>query len=450
MKKIFSLSVFVFLCVILLASLSSCAKINVVSAWLKIDSAMDELDSYEMTSTVTIKLYTGGEQVCIETRGTTVEVDKNDKDNCYYYSASSTSVTPESTGVNDDITIIEAYDKGNYFIQSSNGRQTNKKYGPIDIEDFLAYRQFTGSVSVNFSDCKKIKEKENADGTKTIECSGYSGRTLQQLAAVAGIGSGTIGDFALEDVKVWITYDGKYRAKKIDYNFIFEEKEDGGRAPSMRITLEYSKYDEAQKNNKAVDPNEYTEVKDIWIFYKLEMLLAEKANAKSGSFSMHMEQGIKAGAQNISFSEKDTIKYGESLGGFYFNIKANVNNIDMTLKYNNGKLKTKGAGISQTSPMTDSSARAYISSLLNNAMINNANIGTVTKMEEGVYVIKYKVIDTAAYDQMFKPYGGSCVSAGHSIKVTFEDEKLKSVESSIRVNGDGSSYMNVDITNTFN
>ena len=447
MKKIYSLLLCALLCLVLLAALASCGRMSAVATLTKITAEMAQLDSYSAATRMSLTFYSKGERVHGVSEGTLIELGRNDKDNYYFYQSAQTTTKCEGLGIDTSFTMTEAYDEGKYYIHSTNGKHSNKVSGPMEVDEFLEYMAFSGSFELNLPNCQKIKHKENPDGTGTIECSGYSKKTMKAISNALGVGAGSLGA-EISDVKVYVTYNNDYRAEKIEYIFSFDVPKDTKKYPTLRMSFEYSDFGAAEKD-PTLYPEEYSYYGNLRVFTEIERLLSEKINDKSGSFEVYNEQTIRAGVQIISFTEKDSIRYGERFGKYHFNIKMNVNDVGFAMQYKNGKLKTKGPDVSESEEMTDGDAKAYIASIINNALIDKTNLQSIVKVEENVYCITYNIIDSSAYSQMFAPYGGHCGTATHTVTVTLNNGELKMIESVININGSGASYMNVKTINKF-
>ena len=415
-------------------SLSSCGKIGAASTVLKISDNMNALDSYRANTRVSMSYYVDNSRITSVSESTLIEAGINDPESYFFYRDTVSTVESENLGISTSFSQMEAYDGETYYIKSTNGDKSNKISGPMTKDEFF---ELQGGFNVALSGAKKIKETKNSDGSGKIECSGFSRKVLTSITASLGIGSGELGE-DVSDLKIYIDYDKELRIKKIDYLFVFAVSKNQKKYPSLRIIYEYSDYNSAQDNPRLVAPAGYDCYEDLKMFFKIEELVEEKINDKNGKFESYTSQSASVGLVKTSFKQKDTVRYGKKWSGYYFNIKMDINDVKFAMQYKNGKLKTKGAGVSESEEISDGSAKSYIASLIDNAKLNLINLKSIEEVEDGVYFITYNVIDTSEYVAIIKPYGGQLSKCEHTATVTLNSKgELETVESFIKVSGSG-------------
>ena len=447
-KKIRVISAVLLLAILLssVAMLSSCARINATVTLAKILDNLESLDSYIARSQVNMTLYSG--EVAIRSTGdsTTVESGRNDPESYFFYRESTSTVESKELGVQTSISKQEAYDGEKYYIKSSVGNKSNAICGPLETDEFFKY--IYGS-DVRVSGAGKVKQKENPDGSGAIECADFPKKAVNDISTFLGIGAGELGE-EVSDVKLYVTYDKDYQVQKMDYIFVFDVEKEQKKYPTLRITVEYFDHNSAQDNENLVSPKGYSEWEDLEIFFKLEKLLEEKENDKKGQFKMRTEQALNVGLNKTDYVQTDTVQYGKRWGKYYFNIKSELTGVSFASQYKNGTLKTKIVGnSSEEEEISDGEAMAYIASLINNARLDITNLRSIYKLEDGEYYITYNVIDTSAYASTFATYGGKLMNCTHTVKITFDDEEIKTVESKIRMEGYHGSLMTLNTTNYF-
>ena len=142
MKKKIILTTAILAALFLMIALSSCALLgnNPTLMWARINRAMNKQSSFEMDTEMNMIFYVDGNQVTSRADGRTVEVDIG-KNSQFFYQRVTTTVKSTKLGINQNITSLQAYHEGNYFI-SNRGTDINQRlYSPMSLKDALEFRQ---------------------------------------------------------------------------------------------------------------------------------------------------------------------------------------------------------------------------------------------------------------------------------------------------------------------
>ena len=139
-----------------------------------------------------------------------------------------------------------------------------------------------------------------------------------------------------------------------------------------------------------MNPEDYTEFLDCRLLTEFEDMIEALEEKKDGSFTLNLEQkmsGFKLGSSQ-TYTEKDTVAYGEKNGSYFYDITANASGEIVEISYADGKQTIVISGTEQSVDQTEDEAKAYINGLINNAKYSANAVGTITKKADGVYEIQ--------------------------------------------------------------
>lgn len=435
MKKINRLISLALLCVVIvlsLAALSSCGKIGAAATFSRINNEMEKLNSYEMSTKINIKYFLDGKDVNYQSEGTTIVAGLG-KSDFYYYSLADIELKSDELGVDQEIMMVEAYNEGAYYFRNrTNGRREVKLFGEMGIEKFNNYINPQRYTVVDLSDCKNIKNSKNSDGTRTLECSGYSEEVISTLVCSFGVYEYLLG-CDTSDVTVTLVYDKDYRVKSLSYSFSFDADEE--KAPILSVSMTYSNYNSAERTDKYINPANYQKIDNIGVLTDVAIALNELTAKENGIFTLDFEQTVMYVGNKSFHKESDTVEYGTENGKFYYKINAIVSDKKTTIEYRDGKQTVKGSGNATKAIDSDYEARAFIMQLMNPTNLSITNVYDVVYLGDNVYEFKC-FTDKIACHELISQYGATFSSATHTVKVTVSPYgTLTKMESTLDVEG---------------
>jgi hypothetical protein len=435
MKRKIMLTVAILTAVLLLLALASCGalKNNPTLLWLRVNRAMNKLDSYEIDTDMKMVFYVNGHPVTSKATGRTIEMDVGKKSQ-YFYDKTSTTITSSKLSINETINSIQAYHEGNYFL-SNRGKNINQRlYSPMTLKEALAYREDTGlNLTEVFLDCEHAEVTSNDDGTKTLHYSGLKKEALEELAQSMGLEKDVL-EYEIADMPVAITVDDDYRIQKMELSFTFDADEDALRVPTLSMVMTYSAYNAAEREVKSLNTENFVEVKDIRLLSQLEDMLKERED-ENASFTLNTKQTTKIMGQSTHQKETDTVTYGVGDNGYFYEIKAEVNNAKYTISYQNGKQTVKGDGTNKSEKQTEKEAKDFVRGLINTANYHADYVTNITEVRDGVYEIVSDKPESTPYKNFFTNIGGTYTKATQTITITVEDGRITKIECQVKADG---------------
>ena len=446
MKKFFSIVLALLLCMTLFTSCKT--KFEPQSAkelWDKINETMDALDSYESNGTGTLTLNVSGVKLSMDLKMKNLISGLQNGNYYYYYSTDSTlsttsniSLSGESSEVLHEIS-IEAFDDGKMFVSLESDERNQKLYSSITKEDFIAYRENKDQDSddIDYSDCKNASFSQNEDGTWSLQYSGYTKKTINQLIKSFDMENAAF-DFEIEDLNVSVLADSEFRAKEIKIQFLFDEETEKSTSPVFEMSMTFGNYNAITPIK--LNTSEYTKVEDCRFIYDLEDMLQALEEKKDGLFSLELEQILSVPSlnQTQSYTENDTVIYGEKNGSYFYEITASSGSDVFDISYENGKQTVSVSGQKETTSQTENEAKEYIRSLINTASYSPEYVSSITKRGEGIYEIQCKYPDTSAYAPIFEAYAGTLTEITQTITFTIENDSIVKIENYTLAKGNAS------------
>jgi hypothetical protein len=435
MKKKIILTLAILVVLLLTLTLASCGalKNNPTMLWLRVNRAMNKLDSYEIDTEMKMIFYVNGHPVTTRADGRRIEVDVGKKSQ-YFYDKTSTTVSSPKLSINETINSIQAYHEGNYFV-SNRGKNINQRlYSPMSLKEALAYREETGlNLATAFLDCEHAEVTSNEDGTKTLHYSGLKKETLEELAESMGLEKDVL-EYEIADMPVSITVDDDYRIQKMELSFTFDAEEGGLRIPSLYMIMTYSEYNAAERVTDTLKTENFIEIKDIRLLSHLEDMLKAREE-ENGSFTLNTKQTTKIMGQSTHQKETDTVTYGVGDNGYFYEIKAEINNTKYTISYQNGKQTVKGDGTNKSEKQTEEEAKDFIRGLINTANYHADYVTNITEVRDGVYEIVSDKPESTPYKNFFVNMGGTFTKATQTITITVENGRITKMEGTVKADG---------------
>ena len=423
MKKISLLLVCVFLCLIALATMSSCGNIKAAMTWSKVANKMNKLDSYEMDAKTSLVYYTDGKEISETTESHTI-VDVSE-DDFYYYSKNDVNVSAPELGIDQDFISVVAYKEGIYYLRNKSSGVDNRICGEMGVDDFNEF-VITSFDLVNMSKCKQVTTKKLSNGSKSVTCSGYNDKGIEMLTEMLNIDT-SIFEQRIIDCSVSLVYDNKNRIQTTSYVFRFEKSDDDAPNTKLSVFIQYSKYNEAERTDKYIKKDGYTEVDNIKLLNDISKHLSELYKKDKGSFKLNRTQTLEVGSTITTHNESDVIRYGTNKDGFYYTIFSTVNGVEKTLTYSKGD--------EDGEIKNDLQARSYVASLINSAGYSPVNVTNIIDRGNGVYEFECRIINPSVYRRYMTDNGIEYYNTTLKMTVTVYHEKIKKLESEIVIRG---------------
>lgn len=398
---------------------------NALELWNKIDGAMKTLTSRESTMTAKAVYYYMGYEFKLDSSVTAVSTRDAE------YLESDSKVVCADLDMEQIVKTINAYYDGKMYIANSDGTYDQKLCSAATKEEYADSMSGALTDKVDLADCTGGKFSKNEDDTWTVEFSGYTNKTMNNVLDSMGLASEMLGA-PIEDMKVTVIANEEFLVKTMSIVFVFEE---GDVLPEYAITAEYSKYNTAAVDPAVLKAEEYTEVADIFVLDKIEDGMKERQDAASGNFVLDLNTTTRYYGQTSKSKETDIVTYGKKNGAYYYSISATAGDTKMTLMYQNGTSTVTSAGETYTNPMSDADAKAMIDGLIDSALFNALAVTNIDKEGEGVYMLTLENIDLSTYSARVAASGVKLESGEQAVKVTFKDGKLVQIESLVCLKG---------------
>ena len=461
MKKIFSIFFVICLCITFLTS-CSLKPTNADALWEKMNQAMEKLDSYESNGIGKLSFELMDVEITADLTIKNIFSGAN-TENFYHYSSSDTKYTLEAGGDSletpENTKALRAFHNGKMFFYSENGTETQKFYSSLTAEEYAVYLEKQNADDIDFSDCTETSFSHNKDKTWTLNYSGYSNKNLTKIIESFGLDS-EVFDFDIDDVEISILADEKFRVKEIKIQCIFDE-EYIGKEPVFEITTQYYNYNNAQLITDTLNSADYKEIPDCRLLTEFDDMIKKLEKDQDGSFVMTLEQTLDFMGQEQTYTETDTVAYGEKDGQYFYDITASTtSSSNMKISYTNGTQTIQQAnGQSTTKNQSTTEAKAFINNLINTAKYSSLYVSDMEELEDGVYKIYYRTPDADTYKALLESYNGSHIAIQQNLKITVKDGNIVKIESNLYANATSkysSSYPDPDMhihlhsTATFN
>ncbi len=439
---------------------------NAGELWDKINETMDALNSYESTGTGTLSFKLANVKFSMDMEMKLIVSGLKEGDYYYYnFSDMSLDQTDDTSlaSVPDEIMrekSIEAFHNGKMFVSLESDERTQKLCSPLTKEEYIAYRESRESETsdIDYNDCTNASFTHNEDGTWTLQYSGYTKKTIDQMVDDFGMME-TEFDFEVEDMEVFILCDEKFQVKEMNVKFIFDESSKESTDPFFELKTQYTSYNAATPVTDTLNPADYTEIPDCRFLTEVEDMIEALEEKKDGSFTLDLEQTLSIPSlnQTQSYTEIDTVVYGEKNGSYFYDITAVTDSENIEISYENGKQTIRVEGEEQIFSQTKADAKAYINGLINTASYSPDYVSLITKKADGVYEIQCDEPETAAYEAMFETYAGELLEISQTITITVQDGSIVKIENHTLAKGNASTgyqkiAMEIEVksTNVFN
>ena len=445
MKKTMLLTCVLLVCAMLSASCGSVieairpAPKSPETLWARIGEAMGgDFAAYEMAMEMDMVMVVEG--YVMESAATGVMIE-DDGDDYYYYSETTVSVSCKELDMEQETRSISAYMDGKAFELRAEDGYERKLYSEMTKEEYLAYladdEQEDADQEPDFQDCTHAEFAQNEDKTWTLTYSGYTKKAINQITRTFDAQTDVFGA-DIVDMQVTFKASEDFRVTDVTIAFEFDVPEDQDKQPALEIRLQIKAVgDGITRVTDTIDPAKYREVDDLAIRKEIDQLIKDRYEAEKGSFRYVQDQIFKVMGQTEKFTETDTVQYGVKDGKFYYDVKAEYDDAEMTLSYKNGTCTVVWDGESVDEPQTEEEARALIEMLINDSTYgyNAESITNIKDKGNGVWEIEQALGDAAEFEVIFTNMGGEYKSATQTITVTIRNDALVEIKTVVKASG---------------
>lgn len=420
---------------------------DAVSLWNKIDETMNALKSYEGKSVMDTTYYLMGDEYQMTSEATLVLSDG--EDGFFEYNHGKNVIGCEANALNETVENLSAYYNGKMYLSTVGSAFSQKLCSPMTVDEF---REETGeglSGDVDFSSAKSAEFEKKDDGSWSIRFYDYTKKNVNEIVDSFGVDESSFGEEIL-DVEIFVLADADFRATKITIQLVFDVDDSTTTKPSLHVDIEYFNFNSARSSEGLIKTEEYTEVADVRVISDVADGLDKIKDATKGEFVLELSETYDMFGEKTTSLEKDTVKYGVENGAYYFDLTSVVDGEEAKISYRGGTYTVIQGGSTQTSSITDDSARLVVNNLIDNSSSYvTYGVTDVKKESDGVYLLKITHKDISAYKESMKDSGIDLKSVTQEVKVTFTDGDLTRLENAMTLSGEysyGYSTENVKIT----
>ena len=413
---------------ILSVSLTACKNENntgyepqdAIALWKKIDETMDSVRSMKTDIIMDMRYYTMGYEVRMNSSGSILVAPDS------YYADNRTSAKCEELSMAQEVSTVEAYYDGKMYTATNDGYYDQKFCSSMTWEDFRQSRSnglFIGEIDL--AACTSSKFSNGEDNTWTLQFSGYTKKTIDEVLGSMMISDTELG-VPITDMHVKVTADADFYIQKIDVSLVFAEDET---QPRLTVVARYSGFDNTKIEPMMLSLSEYTQVADVRILDYMSQALKEKQDITQGEFALDISTVYDVSGDRTVYEEHDLITYGRKNGAYYYAIDSEMDDQSLTMTYQNGEQAVTSGEQTQTVSQPEAEAKAFIDSLIDYARYSGISVTDIQKQETGVYVLSVDRVDLSLYQSSVAGTGIVLESGSQTITAFFTDRKLSGIES---------------------
>lgn len=435
-RKLIGMLSVVILTLILILCFASCSIIGGASwTWRKIESAMNDLESYETEMDMDMTFYVG-EKECTAKGSSTVVATGIGKPDFFYIDDSKTSVEIEGAEKIDPVRTVTGYKEGECYlltsVKSIEYRQMRTAMTPTEFQEYISSESIDSS---DFTDCETIEYTKNEDGTHTLRFSDYSAEQLDTYCSALGFDD-LSKDIKMSSLVVTVNANEDYLVTDIKFEPVFDKDEDGN-TPSLKMEMKYKNHNSARSANAALDSKNYTAVESFKPINEIQDMIDAISEKESGEFVLSTKQSVKIAGETSSSSEKDTVVYGTKSNDFFYDITAKINNQEVLIYYSDGNQTVTVGSQETTTEQSEKEAKQYIDQLIGSHGFQESYVSNILEAGDGTYKFEVSVPNTSAYEQVYSALSGT-MNRGlltNTVTFTVKDGSIVEAESKIVTNG---------------
>ena len=393
---------------------------SAIALWEKIDKNMDGVRSMKTDIIMDMVYYTMGYEVRMNSAGSVLVTPES------YYADNRTTAKCEELSQMQEVSTVEAYYDGKMYTATNDGYYDQKFCSPMAWEDFR--RSKSGGLfvdEIDFAACTASKFSKEEDGTWTLQFSGYTKKTIDEVLGSMMISDTELG-VTITDMHVKVTADADFYIQKVDISLVFAESES---RPRLTVVARYSGFNTTRVDSAMLSLSEYAEVADVRVLNYVSQVLKGKQDASEGAFTLDITTVYDMKKESVRYEEHDLVSYGRKNGAYYYGIDAQVDDQSLTMIYQNGEQTVTSGDQSQTVTQPEAEAKAFIDSLIDYARYSGISVTDIQKPETGVFVLTVDRLDLSLYLSSVAGTGITLESGSQMITVFFTDKKLSGIES---------------------
>ena len=393
---------------------------NAIALWEKIDKNMDGVRSMKTDIIMDMVYYTMGYEVRMNSSGSVLVAPDS------YYADNRTTAKCEELSQMQEVSTVEAYYDGKMYTATNDGSYDQKFCSPLAWADFR--RSKSGGLfvdEINFAACTASKYSKEEDDTWTLQFSGYTKKTIDEVLGSMMISDTELG-VTITDMHVKVTADADFYIQKVDISLIFAESES---RPRLTVVARYSGFNTTKVDPAMLSLTEYAEVADVRVLNYVSQVLKEKQDISDGSFTLDLTTVYDMKKESIRYEEHDVVFYGRKNGAYYYAIDAQVDDQSLTMTYQNGEQTVTSGNQTQTVTQPETEAKAFIDSLIDYARYSGISVTDIQKPETGVFVLTVDQLDLSLYHASVAGTGITLESGTQTITLYFTNKVLTGIES---------------------
>lgn len=400
---------------------------SAMALWEKVDQTMNTLESMELTTTTKVVFFNGGYP--FELNGTAYVLSTQET----HYTESTNILSCVDLNVEQTTKAVEAYYDGKVYISNSNQTYLQKLCSEMTHEE---YDQIQGSAltdEIELTDCTKAEFSKGDGETWILNFSGYTKKTIDKVLETINLTDNVLGA-PIADMEVRLTANRDFYVERMEILFLFSAEE-GESVPQFTVTAEYGAYNSAVFDPVKLKADEYTAVADVRLMETVAAAIKARQEAIFGKFTLDIETTYELSGITQVAKENDVVSYGRKNGAYSYLINAQMDDQSLLIQYQSGQQTVTTGDQTHTVAQTDAEARTFISGLIDSARFNKNAVTDIQETDKGIYVISCGQLDLQEYTDALTGNNIQLSSANQQITVTFQEDKLMKIESSITLAG---------------
>lgn len=400
------------------------------------DAQMEALQSVRIDITADFVLYVQGTKIRGEQTGVAIEDIGKRKSDYYSYSHTDSEMFIGSQKI--DIFSVEAYSDGYAYSAYTQNKKKSKLRAKMSLPAYIEYVSHEQALlDFDFASCAN-PELTQTDKGYLVTCSGYGEQALKEIAQLTGIAD--LNGDVLQDMQVSISLDKDYLPDEISLEILIANdrysKED---SPYFRMEMDFSEYNAAEHITRNIEPEDYTEVKDLRLLHEIEQKIADTVDKKQGGFTREVTQTLTVDGQSDTATQTDTTaEFSNTDKGFSFKAELEVGRpAAYKVTYGGGDLIGLPAPDgSKINRMTDQEAKQQLILLINDPSYGY-EISRVTNIEKtrNGYLVTLVPSDTSIVEQMENSLGINLEQESETMEFVLKWGKLVKIVHSFDATG---------------
>ena len=391
------------------------------------DAQMEALQSVRIDITADFVLYVQGTKIRGKQTGVAIEDIGKRKSDYYSYSHTDSEMSIGSQKI--DVFSVEAYSDGYAYSAYTQNKKKSKLRAKMSLPAYIEYANHEQALlDFDFTSCAN-PELTQTDKGYLVTCSGYSEQALQDMADMTGIAA--LNGDVLQDMQVTFTLDQSYLPQNISLELIITSdnyyKE---YPPYFRLELKFSEYNEAEHITRNIEPEDYTEVKDLRLLGELEQRILETLDQKKGGFTRELSHTITVDGQSSTDTVVDTVAtFSNTDKGFSFKAELEDGDVGTKVTYGGGDLiGLPGIAGSKINRMSDEQAKQTLSVLINDPSYgyDTTRVTNIEKTRNG-YLVTLVPSETSFPEQLEGSLGINLEQESETIEFVIKWGKITKI-----------------------